>query len=87
MLVHLKVFNAYPNPVRDVLTISNEDGSWNDGQIMIYDMSGRLVLNKELKFDITSKFAIDVNHLKSGQYLMMISAEGISEKGILIRKP
>lgn len=83
----LKVFNAYPNPVTDALTISNENGSWNNGQILIYDMSGRLVLNRLLQFDITSKVTIDVNHLKSGQYLMMISAEGISEKGILIRQP
>jgi len=55
----------YPNPAQDRVFIS---GITEKSQLAIYDISGKLVL----KQTISSEQAINVNHLKSGIYLINI---------------
>lgn len=63
-------FSVYPNPANDRLTIicSNEKV-----KLQIYDITGRLVLEKE-----NANSEIDINNLPSGLYLLKIIDKDIS---------
>ena len=59
--------NVYPNPVKDILTISGLEG----GEIIsIFDLSGRLVINTKATNEIEE---ISVNNLPSGNYFLRIT--------------
>ena len=69
-------FNIYPNPVKNVLTITGDYSSAN-----IYDVFGKLVLTSE-----TQK-TIDVSTLSNGVYFVNINTENtITVKKITIAK-
>ncbi|PWN71418.1 secretion protein [Chryseobacterium phosphatilyticum] len=55
--------NLYPNPVEDILTVSN----MNTGEYKIYDMSGRLVKGGKLQ-----NGTVNVREFTSGTYLIHI---------------
>ncbi|MDD4150380.1 MAG: T9SS type A sorting domain-containing protein [Bacteroidales bacterium] len=61
-------FRVYPNPASTIVTIEFENSN-NEYSIEIFDMSGRLVLQK-----ISSDYQnyIDVNNLKNGLYMVRI---------------
>nr|WP_315028247.1 zinc-dependent metalloprotease family protein [uncultured Chryseobacterium sp.] len=55
--------NLYPNPVKDLLTISN----MNVGEYKIYDMSGKLVKGGQLQSG-----TVNVSSLTNGVYLIQV---------------
>ncbi|WP_353145838.1 reprolysin-like metallopeptidase [Chryseobacterium sp.] len=55
--------NLYPNPVKDILTISNTDAE----PYKIYDMSGKLIDN-----DILQRGSVNVSKLEKGVYIIQI---------------
>jgi plastocyanin len=62
--------NIYPNPASDVINadLKNFNG---DVRINIYDITGKLVLNNELKVsDQISLQQIDISKLNAGKYLI-----------------
>jgi hypothetical protein len=69
---------VYPNPASDKVSVSidrtSEQGQ--DAFIMIYDLSGRLVLEKEINI-VSGKnlFELDVEFLSSGMYLLKVGDE------------
>lgn len=63
----------YPNPAKDVLSISNID---NVGQVMIYNMQGQIVMNGEVSNNI------NISHLPKGMYIVKL----ISEQGSAVKK-
>ncbi|MGB4654280.1 MAG: T9SS type A sorting domain-containing protein [Bacteroidales bacterium] len=66
----------YPNPVNEVLCIIADDNQINS--IEIYDIYGRLVLNKT-KLAAT-KSTVDVSHLTSGVYVLRLdTTKGTTE--------
>lgn len=63
----------YPNPVTDVLNISNSEG-FSNANITITDMSGKNVLSK--KSVSGNANSINVNFLAKGTYLVKIENKG-----------
>ncbi|UKN02905.1 T9SS type A sorting domain-containing protein [Paracrocinitomix mangrovi] len=62
-------FIIYPNPAKNFLTISGIDFTEKQ-QLIITDMSGRIVLEKLLDVESTK---IDISNLSSGNYLAIVS--------------
>ena len=63
----------YPNPARDVVNLSNPQGLVLD-KAAIYDLTGRLVQTIDLK-DMGTEISINVSHLASATYMVLISGE------------
>jgi Secretion system C-terminal sorting domain len=61
--------NLYPNPVKDILNIENQENITN---VAIYNLLGQEVLNKTIN---NNKTEIDVSGFTSGNYLVKITAE------------
>lgn len=69
--------SIYPNPVKDILSISNRSSSSEDLNIRIYDITGKLVVEQT---KIVKE--INLNFLTKGIYVLEIEIE----KGKLINK-
>ena len=70
----------YPNPASDVLTVSTKTTL---NEIAIYDISGKLVLNKSKL--TTNTETISLNKLSGGMYLVTIKTDkGIQTKKLII---
>ena len=63
-------FEIYPNPVNDVLSISNLNGA---NEIVIYDVTGKTVLSQPVNSD---KVTINVSDLHKGMYVVNIYGKG-----------
>lgn len=70
----------YPNPATDYFMIKSEE----DAKITLYDVSGRIVLDKNTK----ANEQINTSHLASGVYVVQItlSAQGIKTEQRLVIK-
>lgn len=68
-------FNVYPMPVVSKLNIDNNHKVYVES-LQIFDLNGRLVLNRELETDGNIK--IDLSELNAGTYIVNISANGKS---------
>ena len=66
----LRDFNIFPNPVSTVLNIQLEEFS-SELLISVYDINGKIVFSN-YKFYNTVKVSIDVSHLSSSMYLIVI---------------
>ncbi len=70
----------YPNPVKDILTISDvkEISSYT-----IFDISGKKVLSNSAK---TSKLELNVSQLKPGMYVVKANSDGVLKTFKFIKK-
>lgn len=70
----------YPNPVKDILTISDvkEISSYT-----IYDISGKQVLSNSAK---SSKLELNVSQLKPGMYIVKANSDGVLKTFKFIKK-
>ena len=74
-------FNLFPNPVNDIVTISNQETIGIE-DISIIDMNGKVV--KTFTFTNQSEVQLNVSDLKSGIYIFNISTkEGIETKRVI----
>jgi hypothetical protein len=73
---------AYPNPTNYQFNLVVENGSKGKVEILVYDMSGRLVKRFESKNEESIKFGED---LRAGTYRVIIS-QGKNEKSVLLIK-
>ncbi|NBC57585.1 MAG: T9SS type A sorting domain-containing protein, partial [Bacteroidetes bacterium] len=73
----------YPNPAEDILTIESLGGSIGRANLKIFDMNGRLIINKPLDFNQVQN--LNVSSLNSGVYLIKIenTSVDISKKLII----
>lgn len=71
---------VYPNPVVDVLKVTT---GANAKSIMVYDLSGKLVLNQAAK---TSNNEVNMSRLKTGTYLVTVETETGKETIKVIKK-
>jgi hypothetical protein len=60
----------YPNPARDFITIETNGVVIGNANVKIYDLNGRLLLNKPL--DLSQNQQIDVSNLNRGLYVLKI---------------
>jgi hypothetical protein len=66
-------FNAYPNPVQDILTI-DFSGFEDSMQIHVYSIDGRLVLAENVT--MTDQIRLDLSALNAGNYVLRLTNEG-----------
>ncbi|MBQ0787075.1 MAG: T9SS type A sorting domain-containing protein, partial [Oceanihabitans sp.] len=68
----LSNFALYPNPNKGNFSLAFDSNSGENINVTVYDMSGRLVYNKN--YDATSRFneTISLNSVSSGMYLMTV---------------
>jgi hypothetical protein len=71
---HKTQYNIYPNPVIDYLTI---EGMENNAKIEVYDLSGKLLLTKQL-----NENHLDIRQLAKGLYFIKLS----TKEGSVVRK-
>jgi len=64
-------FILYPNPAKEVLNFKINNGIDNEGQILIYDASGRIV--KTINF-LNKEIAISIADLEVGYYLLELNS-------------
>jgi hypothetical protein len=62
----------YPNPVLDVLQIDNPLGMDLDN-VVILDVTGKVV-SKYIPDENVTKFSLDMSHLATGAYIIVIKA-------------
>lgn len=65
-------FNIYPNPVDDILKINSKLSIIN---IEIYDIQGKLVLNKLIENKNFKNFDVDITSVSKGVHLVIIKDE------------
>ncbi|RYJ44240.1 Por secretion system C-terminal sorting domain containing protein [Flavobacterium beibuense] len=71
----------YPNPTRDILTMTIPQGI--TGNYLIYDLTGKELLKGTLNADTT---AVDISGLRSGSYLVRLTGENGSAVRMVIRE-
>lgn len=76
----IAAFSLFPNPSNDQVSLSNPSGIWLETLVM-YDLSGRIVLEKEIKANST-RVDLSLEGLASAKYLLRI----ISERGTHIKQ-
>ena len=74
----------YPNPMVNNLTLSNPM-QVNIEKIAIYDLTGRMVKSVDLK-GMTSDVTLDVSHLSSATYMVIISGDSGQVSKLLIKE-
>jgi Secretion system C-terminal sorting domain len=75
------IFAIYPNPVNDILSISNSENI-NIKSISITDLNGRVVKNNN--FNNVSNIEMNLSDLSSGMYIMNINSDqGTATKKIV----
>ena len=70
--VELKSLIIYPNPAKEKITISWQDENVNSLDIKIYDLNGRLIINKNVR----NRDVISTATLGSGLYILQLSNTG-----------
>ncbi|UGS22408.1 T9SS type A sorting domain-containing protein [Flavobacterium cyclinae] len=65
----------YPSPAKEIINvaISNYSGDLN---IEMYDINGRIV--KSVAVDFTESYAVDLNGLSSGVYVVKIAGDQLN---------
>jgi len=76
--------SLFPNPTSDVLTLSYALRTNTNAQVVIYDMSGRVIYSLDNGFVTSGSYSttIDISSFAKGQYLCSI----ISDNGRLTKK-
>ncbi len=69
-------FNVYPNPAQNEIQVAGVEGI-----VSIADMSGKVLLTKEL-----NNIALDVSALSAGSYIISVDNNGKSGKQLLIKQ-
>ena len=78
------VFKIYPNPVTNLLNVvMNQESS--DFTISIYDVSGKIIFSN-YQFNNSSKATIDVSHLSSSIYMIVITGDKNIESKIFYKE-
>lgn len=74
-----KNFTVYPNPVKqnEILNIAFDKKYGDEFDVVIYDMTGKEVLNKK-NVQASDKLSFDLNGLKKGLFILKIRSENYS---------
>jgi len=81
------LISMYPNPVSDRLHISYSFPQPVQGQVSLYDMTGRKLMQQSLK-GVSGMSDVLVSNLQTGTYIMMLEVENVvvrREKVVVIR--
>ncbi len=78
------IFNIYPNPANNKITINNKDNLFKESQISILNMAGQQVISEQ--FNSQNKIEMNVSSLVKGIYFVRIQTNsGIESKKLVIQ--
>jgi photosystem II stability/assembly factor-like uncharacterized protein len=84
-ITHSNSLLLFPNPVGDLLTIKKNNTIIDQGEFLIVDLSGKIMLRKPCELD-KSEMTIDVSGLPQGVYFIVIRDDhGISITGKFVK--
>lgn len=72
-------FNIFPNPVTDMVTISNAENIGVE-EVIVYDIYGKIVKSQKCKSE--SEIQLNIEDLASGVYMLHIK----TEEGVAVKK-
>lgn len=76
-------FDVFPNPVIDRISIRSKVKIKDPVEIVMFDLSGRIILKKEFKDMLTEK-QLDVSNFSAGEYYMrIVSTENVGLKSFI----
>ena len=75
------VFNFYPNPASNYISISRKQTNNSDAIINIYNLLGEVIQSEKLN---VGKQKINIEKLKSGVYILEINESNLSERKRLV---
>ncbi|HUH25173.1 MAG TPA: zinc-dependent metalloprotease family protein [Flavobacterium sp.] len=78
--------NVYPNPVKNVLNIRFSSEHSGKTKYDIFNLNGRLVQSFERESSTENNYQIDVQHLASGTYILIINNEGYTANRKFIKQ-
>jgi len=83
----LKNSTAYPNPVRSMLTIRFKSDSATEASLLIYDLSGILLMKEQQVYQPggNQNIKVQVNNLPNGIYLYSLICGGNVQSGKFIK--
>ena len=64
---------AYPNPVKNVLNITNPSNKTGDTNLKVFSIGGKLMLQKSISDEKEDFIKLDVSNLQSGVYIYKIN--------------
>ncbi len=73
---------VYPNPAKDYINVDFDANNFNQAEIELYDMQGRLV--KKTKLTTQKGNRVDISSLKAGNYTYNIIIDGNAFGGMMI---
>lgn len=65
------LFNFYPNPVKDILTIALDDEMAKETLIQLFDFSGKLMVNKTVNGRTQT---LNLENFTSGKYILVLTS-------------
>ena len=68
----------FPNPATDKLLVYGYQTAQNHVQLQISDMTGRIVLHKELPLNANGGTSVDLSALSNGIYFSTVISDGFS---------
>ncbi|MDD2576053.1 MAG: T9SS type A sorting domain-containing protein [Bacteroidales bacterium] len=74
--------NVYPNPAKDYISVDFDSKNFNQAEIELYDMQGKLVKKAKLKTQKGNR--LDISSLKAGTYTYNIILNGNAFGGMMI---
>lgn len=76
---------AYPNPTRDLLTVSYTFPQIVEGNVRMIDLMGRTVANKEIR-GVAGELQLQTGNMVAGTYILLVETQGyiISRKRIVV---
>lgn len=82
-----KALNAYPNPVRSMLTVRFFCDQGTEASLMIYDLSGKLLLTKNQAYQTgeVDEIQVQVDRLSTGIYLYSLICGGKVQSGKIVK--
>jgi|SaaInlStandDraft_1057018.scaffolds.fasta_scaffold12086_4 hypothetical protein len=79
------LMSLYPNPVEDELNFVFSQGDLGDISIKVFDISGRLILNKSFN-PIGNRLKVDLQKLSIGPHLVQLSNSKFKLYSKIIKK-
>jgi len=79
--------NAFPNPTRDMLTVTYDFPQHVDGRLRMIDLMGRTVANEDLR-GIAGELQLQTGNMVAGTYILLVETQGyiLSRKRIVVLK-
>ncbi|MFN8155560.1 MAG: T9SS type A sorting domain-containing protein [Bacteroidia bacterium] len=78
-------FSVYPNPANDIVHLRLNNQQATNGQLTIYDLSGRLVLTENLEMTAgLQEVTVSVSELSEGTYIVRLNTGESTQTGKII---